>query len=204
VTIRAWRGRLWRGAGAAGCRCDCWTAIGGGDGQVCYGTDCKHAAFRVACSERVYCLNAFRMDSSTTTLRACACVAFLAAVISWSVDCILQAYNTLNPVIKENRRRKFRLWNRSNRRSDILGGHLSINVIWNLSAGCAAISVSAAGGVARTSTSCVVSSSQQQLQDPTSSPVTAGSFSSPSAWPTLSDANGESLRGRVVRTRKPV
>ncbi|GFG38936.1 hypothetical protein Cfor_10224 [Coptotermes formosanus] len=56
-------------------------------------------------------------------------------------------------------------------------------------AGCAAISVSAAGGVARTSTSCVVSSSQQQLQDPTSSPVTAGSFSSPSAWPTLSDAN---------------
>jgi len=56
-------------------------------------------------------------------------------------------------------------------------------------AGCAAISVSAAGGVARSGTSCVVSSSQQQVQDPTSPPVTAGSFSSPSAWPTLNDTN---------------
>ncbi|XP_023721492.1 eyes absent homolog 2 isoform X2 [Cryptotermes secundus] len=58
------------------------------------------------------------------------------------------------------------------------------------STGCASISVSAAGGVSRSNASCVVSSShQQQLQDPTSSPVTAGSFSSPATWPSLSDAN---------------
>lgn len=52
------------------------------------------------------------------------------------------------------------------------------------------MSVSAAGSLTRSSTSCVVSS--QQLQDPTSSPVTTGSFPS-TAWPTLSDGNGESL-----------
>jgi hypothetical protein len=40
----------------------------------------------------------------------------------------------------------------------------------------------------------LVSSIQQRLQEPTSTPVTTGSFTSPSAWPTLSDANGESLR----------
>ncbi|XP_069678375.1 eyes absent homolog 2 [Periplaneta americana] len=61
------------------------------------------------------------------------------------------------------------------------------------STGCASISVSAAGGLSNggtgSSASCVVSSSQQQLQDPTSSPVTAGSFSSPSAWPSLNDGN---------------
>jgi hypothetical protein len=62
----------------------------------------------------------------------------------------------------------------------------------NLLAGCASISVSAAGGVSRSNASCVVSSShQQQLQDPTSSPVTAGSFSSPATWPSLSDANSK-------------
>lgn len=59
-------------------------------------------------------------------------------------------------------------------------------------AGCASISVSATGGVSRSNASCVVSSShQQQLQDPTSSPVTAGPFSSPATWPSLSDANSK-------------
>jgi hypothetical protein len=71
-------------------------------------------------------------------------------------------------------------------------GLLLVLVMWNLLAGCASISVSAAGGVSRSNASCVVSSShQQQLQDPTSSPVTAGSFSSPATWPSLSDANSK-------------
>ncbi|PSN54252.1 Eyes absent 1 [Blattella germanica] len=56
------------------------------------------------------------------------------------------------------------------------------------STGCAPISVSGAGAISNGGT-VVSSSQQQQLQDPTSSPVTAGSFSSPSAWP-LSDTNG--------------
>ncbi|XP_021918340.1 eyes absent homolog 2 isoform X3 [Zootermopsis nevadensis] len=60
------------------------------------------------------------------------------------------------------------------------------------STGCAPISVSATGGLSngctRSSASCVVSSSHQ-LQDPTSSPVTAGSFSSPPTWPSLGDVN---------------
>jgi hypothetical protein len=67
----------------------CWPAIGRSNRLFCHYTDWKHEACRVACSERVYCANAFRMGSSNspfTTSCACASLAFLAGVISWSVD----------------------------------------------------------------------------------------------------------------------
>jgi hypothetical protein len=53
-------------------------------------TDRKHQAFRVAGSERVRCTNASRMGNSNSsfTAKSCACVfvAFLACIISLSVD----------------------------------------------------------------------------------------------------------------------
>ena len=53
-------------------------------------TDWKHQAFRVACSQRVHCANAFRRDSSNSSFKTKfdtrASTAFLARIISWSVD----------------------------------------------------------------------------------------------------------------------
>jgi len=72
---------------------------GGGELLKCYWqeqnlplihTDCQLCSFRVACSERVYCANVFRMGSNnssfTTNSRACSVVAFLAGIIFSSVD----------------------------------------------------------------------------------------------------------------------
>ena len=56
-------------------------------------TDCSTApsrvetsSNRVVCSEQVHCANGFRMGSSNSC--ACASVAFLVRIISWSVDSI--------------------------------------------------------------------------------------------------------------------
>ena len=50
----------------------------------------KHQAFRVACSEQMHRANAFRMGSINASFitKSCACasVAFLAGIISLSVD----------------------------------------------------------------------------------------------------------------------
>ena len=52
-------------------------------------TNWKHQAFRVACTERAHCGNAFRNGSSNSSLTTksctCASVAFLAAIVSWPV-----------------------------------------------------------------------------------------------------------------------
>jgi hypothetical protein len=52
--------------------------------------DCQLYSLRVACSERVYCANGFRMGSSNTSFatnsRACAVVTFLSGIISSSAD----------------------------------------------------------------------------------------------------------------------
>lgn len=57
----------------------------------------KYKAFRVACSEKVRCVNARRMNSCNssiaTTLRACAVIAVLVGIISWSVDRIILTFS---------------------------------------------------------------------------------------------------------------
>jgi hypothetical protein len=59
----------------------------------------KHEAFRVACSERVHCLDVFWIVSSNSsfTRKICACVtvAFLAGIISWSGESIIVSKNPL-------------------------------------------------------------------------------------------------------------
>jgi hypothetical protein len=86
--------------GTAGYREAYWTAIGRNDRQLCYYTDWEHQVFRVACSDRVHCANAFRMGSNNSSLTtrsyACASIAFLAGIMSWSVDSILQRHRTSN------------------------------------------------------------------------------------------------------------
>jgi hypothetical protein len=61
-------------------------------------TDWKHQVFAVVCSERLECANAFRVGSSNPSLarRSCACasLASVAGISSWSVD-----LNTLVPLL---------------------------------------------------------------------------------------------------------
>ena len=47
----------------------------GGDIQFCYCTNWTHQAFRVTCSERMYCPNAVRIGSSnwSCAMKSCAC-----------------------------------------------------------------------------------------------------------------------------------
>ena len=68
-----------------------WTpAIGKSYSVLLPHTDRKHQAYRPACNERVYCDNDFSMGSSNLSFatRSCACVsvAFVAEIISLSVD----------------------------------------------------------------------------------------------------------------------
>jgi hypothetical protein len=69
---------VWRGAG---------TVVGRSDSST---ITHKEQAFRGACSKPAHCANAFRMGSSnwslTPTSCACAAIAFLAGIISWSVE----------------------------------------------------------------------------------------------------------------------
>jgi len=79
---------------------DCSTATGGGGGlffffffYYYYSPDLKIQAFRVACNQRLLCENAFWMDSSNSSIAtksyACASIAFIVRIISWSVGSIL-------------------------------------------------------------------------------------------------------------------
>jgi hypothetical protein len=67
------------------------TVIGRQDRQtyVLLRTSRKYQAFRVTCSERMPCGNAFRNGSSklslTTKSCACAAIAFLTVIVSWPV-----------------------------------------------------------------------------------------------------------------------
>jgi hypothetical protein len=49
-----------------------WTAIRGSNRQSYY-TDLQHPSFRVVCSERVNCANAFRMGSSNSSFATKSC-----------------------------------------------------------------------------------------------------------------------------------
>ena len=73
--------------GTVDCGRDC-SGDGGGSNRHLLLTETE--TFRVPCSERVRCGNAFRMGSSksscTTNASACACVELPAPSISWSAD----------------------------------------------------------------------------------------------------------------------
>jgi len=70
-----------------------WTATGRSSTALQLYTDWKHEAFRGTCNERLHCPNALSMGSSNswfaTKFCACACIAFLTGIISWSVDLLL-------------------------------------------------------------------------------------------------------------------
>ena len=74
---------------------DCWTVIGRKEGLILVHTDWEQQALWVVCSKWVYCVNAFRIGSSSSSFTTTSC---LRESVTFQANIISRSVNTNHPI----------------------------------------------------------------------------------------------------------